>query len=97
VRDIEIEDKLKIRFPARGEQFVLGVEIGMLATLMACGHRSIMRQISAANVDLARKLAQKLGYRIEMEGGDGERVFVRLEDKRTPPKLRLVQGGAPRP
>ena len=94
VRDIEIEDGLTIRFPDRDEQFVLGVEIGMLAALMGGGARSILRRISAGNLEQARRLAPKMGYRLEVEDREGEWVYVRLNDRTVRPKLRLVQGGS---
>ena len=94
MRDIEIEDGLTIRFPDRDEQFVLGVEIGMLAALMGGGARSILRRISAGNLEQARRLAPKMGYRLEVEDREGEWVYVRLNDRTVRPKLRLVQGGS---
>lgn len=94
MRDIEIEDGLKIRFPDRDEQFVLGVEIGVLASLMGGGARSILRRISAANLEQVRRLAPKMGYRLEVEDSQGEWIYVRLNDKSVRPKLRVLQGGA---
>ena len=94
MRDIEIEDGLNIRFPDRDEQFVLGVEIGMLASLMGSGARSILRRISAVNLEQVRRLAPKMGYRLEVEDRQGEWIYVRLNDRTVRPTLRLVQGGA---
>ena len=49
---INIQDDLRIRFPARDKVFAEGVEIGMLATLMSLGGREFGRTISKVNLDI---------------------------------------------
>ena len=65
MRKILIEDGLAVRFPGRDQEFANGVEIGMLATLMAFGIARFSRTIASENVEQARMLGQKLGYEIE--------------------------------
>jgi hypothetical protein len=64
VRRIHVEDGLSLRFPGRDEDFNEGVEIGILAALMSTGQRGFTHWISPRNVEQARSLAMKLGYRL---------------------------------
>ena len=88
---INIQDDLRIRFPARDKTFSEGVEIGMLATLMSLGWREFERSISMVNLDQARSLGEKLGYHVTGVT-DEEPGFVRitLRDRSLRPKLKLV-------
>lgn len=88
---INIQDDLRIRFPARDKVFAEGVEIGMLATLMSLGWKEFGRTISKVNLDQAKSLGEKLGYHLA-EVADDEPGFVRItfRDRRQRPKLKLV-------
>lgn len=90
MRHIEVEDGLRLRFPGRDEEFNEGVEIGLLVARLARGDQAFSCQISTANVDQARAVAQQLGYRIcvtnESQGLSEVQVAVR---SRRPP-LTLV-------
>jgi hypothetical protein len=67
MRKVHIEDGLAVRFPGRDREFADGVEIGMLATLMASGLAEFSRTVASVNVEQARKLAQRLGYLVEAD------------------------------
>ena len=85
---INIQDDLRIRFPARDSAFSEGVEIGMLATLMSLGWREFDRTISSANLDQARSLGEKLGY--HMAGvADDEPGFLRVTFRERSQRARL--------
>ena len=88
---INIQDDLRIRFPARDTTFTEGVEIGMLATLMSLGWKEFDRTISRVNLEQARSLGEKLGYHVTGVV-DEEPGFVRitLRDRSLRPKLKLV-------
>lgn len=92
MRRITIEDGLTIRFPARDAGFAEGVEIGMLATLMALGHEDIRRPIAHGTLEQARALAQGFGYRLVETGRGAEETRILLT-RRARPALRLVAGG----
>ena len=75
MQGIRIEDRLTVRFPGRDASFVAGVEIGMLATLMAMGIAEFARSIATDNVAQARELARGFGYHVlaaepEIRGND---------------------------
>lgn len=90
MRKIHLEDDLRLRFPGRTEQFDDGVEIGMVAALMALGHRNIERSISVAALETVRSVAQRLGYRVLVQDLDEELVRVTLENTACRPELRIV-------
>ena len=90
MRRIQVEDGLSLRFPGRDEEFNEGVEIGILAVLMSTGQRGFTRWLSSANVEQARAIADKMGYRLttgEVDGGLVEAIF---RTGRARPKLTLV-------
>jgi hypothetical protein len=79
-----------VRFPGRTEEFDQGVEIGILAVLMDFGAPEITRPIASTNLEQARALADKLGYRL-LEGvsADGLTTVI-LHRAQTRPALKLV-------
>ncbi len=90
MRHIHLDDGLRLRFPARSEDFDQGVEIGMLAVLMDMGTREFRRWISSANLDQARALAKQLGYHVvQGEGSDGWAELV-FRSGPARPQLKLV-------
>lgn len=94
MRHIHLADGLRLKFPGRNEQFDDGVEIGILAALMEFSPAEFTREISTDNLDQARALAVKLGYRL-LEGpaeAGWTRVTLRLRASR--PKLELVHSWA---
>jgi hypothetical protein len=90
MRQIHLTDGTRVRFPGRNEEFDQGVEIGILAVLMDFGTDEIARPITSGNLEQARALADKLGYRL-LEGAeaDGMTTIV-LRRARARPALKLV-------
>jgi hypothetical protein len=89
---IIIDDGLTVRFPHREASFSEGVEIGVLALLMAMGTPEVVRWIGGANVEQTRALADALGYRLFEKDRRGDAVAVLLTPRRRRPALRLVRG-----
>lgn len=90
MRRIEIEDGLTVRFPGREGEFADGVEIGVLAALMGMGVPVIARAVALSNIEQARALAEKLGYRLVVRPACGETVRVELRRLGVRPQLKVV-------
>ena len=89
MRRIHVEDGLSLRFPGRDEEFNEGVEIGILAGLMSSG-RGFTHWIAPANVEQARSIADKMGYRLTVGEEDGGLTEVIFRTGKARPKLTLV-------
>ncbi len=94
MRRIHVEDGLSLRFPGRDEDFNEGVEIGILAMLMSSGQRGFTHWVSSANVEQAREIAGKMGYRLTEGHRDGGLTEVILRTGRARPTLTLVHSRA---
>lgn len=101
MRHIHLSDDMRVRFPARSEEFDLGVEIGVIAALMEAHMREFTRRVSPANLDQARALAEKMGFRVlhaplpeapveEPAEDEHEWVEVTFRHGRARPSLKLV-------
>ena len=90
MRRIHVEDGLSVRFPGRSEEFNEGVEIGMLAVLMSSGQRGFTRWLSPANLEQARAIADRMGYRLTAGEADGDLTEAIFRTGRARPKLTLV-------
>jgi len=90
MRTIEVEQGLSIRFPERGPEFADGVEMGMLALQMSSRDPIIMRAVTSHNVEQARVLAEKLGYRVVQEDRRGPTTTITLHQRGMRPVLRVV-------
>lgn len=90
MRHIQLEDQLRIRFPARGAEFDEGFEVGVMAALMAGGQPTITRFIGPDSLDQLRALAERLNYRLVAGEQEGDFVEVTLQSVSIRPKLRLV-------
>lgn len=90
MRFVEIEPGLRLRFPGQSEEFSEGVEIGMLVAMMSWGVREFTRTIASTNLEQARAVAEKLGYRLVTgrENDQATDVNLRLGGQR--PALRLI-------
>ena len=91
MRWVQVEDGLSLRFPARDAAFHEGVELGILAALLNAGHGRVTHIMSAANLDQARALGAKMGYRLTLGGSEGEMIEVDFWTGPARPRLRLVQ------
>jgi hypothetical protein len=94
MRQIHVEDGLSIRFPGRDEDFNEGVEIGIVAVLMAAGEGAFTRYLSTANIEQARSLAEKLGYQLVTGSCDGPSTLVTFRRGSARPKLTLVHSSS---
>lgn len=92
MRDIYLDDGLRVRFPGRDDSFLEGVEVGMIAVLMGCRETEFSRLVSPASVDQVGALATKMGYRLMLDD-EGDLVRVTLSNRVARPKLRLVKTG----
>jgi hypothetical protein len=90
VRKIEVEEGLRVRFPGREAEFANGVEIGILLAQMGMRQPVVAQRIAAENVDQARTLAEKLGYRLVVDAVSADTVRVTLTAKGIRPKLKVV-------
>lgn len=90
MRRIHVEEGLSLRFPGRDEDFNEGVEIGILAAFMSSGQRGFTHWISQRNVEQARAIAEKMGYRLTQGETDGELTEVIFRTGRMRPTLVLV-------
>ncbi|KQT85377.1 hypothetical protein [Aurantimonas sp. Leaf443] len=95
MRHIEIAEGLRIRFPARGPDFDDGIEVGMLAALMALGGPVVERGVSPAAAEQAAILAGKLGYHVADERRDGALTYITLRKGRARPRLSIVRLAEP--
>lgn len=92
MRTIHVEELLKIRFPGQDERFAAGVEIGVLAALMASGVREIEHRIGRDNLEQARSLGRSLGYHLAgTREATVSEIVVTLRSRAVAPKLRLVR------
>jgi hypothetical protein len=94
MRHIHLSDDMRVRFPARSEDFDLGVEIGVIAALMEAHMREFTRRVSPANLEQARALADKMGFRVLHppipEPAAEEWVDLTFRHGQARPSLRLV-------
>lgn len=90
MRQIHLTEGTRVRFPGRTEEFDQGVEIGILAVLMDFGTPELTRPIATSNLEQARALAEKLGYRL-LEGAATEgHTTIILRRAKIRPALKLV-------
>jgi hypothetical protein len=90
MRHVRIADGLRVRFPSRGAEFDEGVEIGVLAALMACGSSPLLVEISPASLEQARALAEAMGYRLLEQPGAGLMTLT-LREPAAKPALKLIR------
>lgn len=94
MRRITIEEGLTLRFPGRDASVGEGVEIAVLAALMATGVAEIARVIAPGNVERARALAEAMDYRLIETGRAPEGVAVLLTPRAARPALKLIAGAS---
>ncbi len=92
MRKIHVEHGLQVGFPHRSAEFAEGVEIGILAALMATGSPRFHHRISPTTVEQARDLAGPLGYRLMVSDEADGLVQVALSRTSLRPRLSLVAG-----
>jgi hypothetical protein len=90
MRDVEVEEGLVVRFPGRSDDFVEGIEIGLLLAALALGAGQVERWMPIATVAQAEALATRMKYFTSLgETYDGLTLltFSRWAPR---PKLKLV-------
>ena len=89
MRQIELLEDLKVRFPGRGEEFDLGLEIGAICIQMAQGELMIERTVSAACAEQLRPLAVRFDYTLiaTSNGSDTDLILYHASRR---PRLRVV-------
>lgn len=92
MRKIEIVDDVRLKFPGRGAEFDLGVEVGAITVLMAQGTPAIDRQISNDALEQIRPIAERFGYTIIAIAVADDSVIANIALRSRKPKLRLVAG-----
>ena len=90
MRQIEVLNGVRVRFPGRNSEFDLGVEIGAVTALMAMGEPMIQRRVSAECIEQLRPLAERFRYRLVGSESDGQAEITLFHASR-PPRLQLVQ------
>lgn len=90
MRHIHLNEDMRLRFPARSEDFDLGVEIGVIAALMEAHMREFTRRVAPANLDQARALAEKMGFRVLHAPVEDEWIDVTFRQGQARPSLTLV-------
>ena len=91
MRRLEVLDDLYLKFPGRGAEFDLGVEIGVLSVLMAQGEGMLCRRLTPETVEQVRPLAERFGYAIIATSADDGLVDTSLVHRRYGrAKLRVV-------
>lgn len=91
MRRIEIADGLSIRFPNRSEEFIEGVEIGLLAAALATKPARHAADLTPRSVTQAEAFARSLGYRV-VRGPETAEGLVALTCLRedVKPSFRIV-------
>jgi hypothetical protein len=90
MRQIHLTEGTRVQFPGRTEEFDQGVEIGILAVLMDFGTPEITRPIASTNLEQARALADKLGYRLAEGAATEGQTTIILRRAQARPVLKLV-------
>ena len=90
MRVIEIIDDVRLRFPGRGAEFDIGVEVGALSVLMAQGAPLIQRQVSAAATEQLRPIAERFRYALVATEGENGLMNISLLHWSRKPLLRVV-------
>jgi hypothetical protein len=94
MRRIFVEPGLHLRFPGRDDEFSEGVEIGILVALMSAAAGEFDHRISTANLDQARALAERMGFRVVVTDQDEATADIRVLSRRSRPRLTLVDVSA---
>ena len=91
MRQIYVDEEIRIRFPQRGTEFDDGVEIGILVLMMTQGETVIERWVSSSCFPQVQALAPQFSYRVTAggESPDGK-VLLTLTSSRVRPRLRIV-------
>jgi hypothetical protein len=90
MRKIEIIDDVRLRFPGRGAEFDLGVEVGAISVLIAQGLPAIHREVSKAAAEQLRPIADQFRYTLIATDAGEDSMIVSLKPWSRRPLLRVV-------
>ncbi|MFP5077051.1 hypothetical protein ACLE20_07060 [Rhizobium sp. YIM 134829] len=90
MRKIEIVDDLFLRFPGRGGEFDVGVEVGVVSVLMAQSVPFIQRTLSINAVEQLRPIAESLRYSLTSVPAEQGMAMLTLTPRSKRPMLRIV-------
>ncbi|WEZ85978.1 hypothetical protein P6U16_23795 (plasmid) [Rhizobium sp. 32-5/1] len=90
MRNIEILDDVRLRFPGRDAEFDLGFEVGAVSVLMAQGQALIERELSDGAVEQLRPISDRFGYALVATETVTGMSCVSLSPKSRRPLLRIV-------
>ncbi|MDB5473625.1 MAG: hypothetical protein JWP99_928 [Devosia sp.] len=90
MRNIEILDNVRLRFPGRDAEFDVGLEVGSVSVLMAQGTALIQRELSAAAVEQLRPIAERFRYALVATPSGEQLMSVSLLHWSRRPLLRVV-------
>lgn len=93
MRHIQLAEGLRLRFPGRPEEFDQGVEIGIVAGLMAGSAGAFTHRIGVATLEQVQNLAERFGYHLVCDEADGDCIDVTFRRGRPRAKLTLVHSG----
>ncbi|WP_108396828.1 hypothetical protein [Devosia submarina] len=90
MQTIEIIDDVRMRFPGRGAEFDLGVEVGSVSVLLAQGVPLVQRTLSAAATEQLRPIAERFRYALVATSAGEGMMEVSLVHWSRRPLLRVV-------
>lgn len=90
MQTIEIIDDVRMRFPGRGAEFDLGVEVGSVSVLLAQGVPLVQRTLSAAAIEQLRPIAERFRYALVATSAGEGMMEVSLVHWSRRPLLRVV-------
>lgn len=91
MRRLEILDDVYLKFPGRGTEFDLGIEVGAMAVLMAQGEAMLCRRFTPDGVEQLRPIAERFGYSLIATLAEDGMVDISLIHRRYGrPKLHVV-------
>jgi hypothetical protein len=91
MRQIEVIEGLRLRFPHRDSEFDDGLEIGLLLAAMARGDRRVARRMPGHLLEQVRKVAEACGYRLSASELAGDLVDIVLLAPGQRPRLAVVR------
>lgn len=91
MRQIEILDDVRFRFPGRSAEFDTGIEVGVVSLLMALSEPLIQRDLSSAAVEQLRPIAERFRYALVATDAPNGMMTVSLIHWTRKPALRVVR------
>lgn len=90
MRQIEILDDVRLRFPNRHDEFTVGVEVGAVAVLLALGDLPFQRRLSIEAINQLRPIAEFFGCSLVAVSDGSSTSQAIFASKALRPVLRVV-------